>query len=86
MKVFPKITGTLCANSHPGSYTGQDAFNDMFPVYRRSDEMVLLRERSIRNDRTVPDIEHAGLYARPEIYFEGGGTTWITVASMSYAA
>ena len=33
--------------------------------------MVLLRERSIRNDRTVPDIEHAGLYARPEIYFEG---------------
>lgn len=21
------------ANSHPGSYTGQDAFNDMLPVY-----------------------------------------------------
>ncbi len=24
-----QTTGALCANSHPGSYTGQDAFNDM---------------------------------------------------------
>lgn len=31
--VYPKVTGTLCANSHPGSYTGQDAFNDMLPVH-----------------------------------------------------
>jgi Site-specific DNA methylase len=30
--VYPKVTGALCANSHPGSYTGQDAFNDMLPV------------------------------------------------------
>jgi DNA (cytosine-5)-methyltransferase 1 len=30
--VFPKVTGALCANSHPGSYTGHDAFNDMLPV------------------------------------------------------
>jgi DNA (cytosine-5)-methyltransferase 1 len=32
---YPTITGALCANSHPGSYTGQDAFNDMLPVYER---------------------------------------------------
>lgn len=33
MKVlYPKVTGALCANSHPGSYTGQDAYNDMLPV------------------------------------------------------
>lgn len=32
--VYPKIAGTLCANSHPGSYTGQDAFNDMLPVIK----------------------------------------------------
>ena len=32
MRVYPTITGALCANSHPGSYTGQDAFNDMLPV------------------------------------------------------
>lgn len=30
--VQPRTTGALCANSHPGSYTGQDAFNDMLPV------------------------------------------------------
>ena len=31
-EAYPDITGPLCANSHPGSYTGQDAFNDMLPV------------------------------------------------------
>ena len=30
--VYPQITGSLCANSHSGSYTGQDAFNNMLPV------------------------------------------------------
>ena len=26
---YQKTTGSLCANSHPGSYSGQDAYNDM---------------------------------------------------------
>jgi DNA (cytosine-5)-methyltransferase 1 len=30
--VYPNVTGPLMANSHPGSYTGQDAFSDMLPV------------------------------------------------------
>lgn len=30
--VYPQLTGSLCANSHPGGITGQDAFNDMLPV------------------------------------------------------
>ena len=30
--VFPEVSGPLMANSHPGSYTGQDAFSDMLPV------------------------------------------------------
>ena len=29
MRSYQKVTGPLMANSHPGSYTGQDAFNDM---------------------------------------------------------
>ena len=41
MEVYPKITGALCANSHPGSYTGQDAFNDMLPVIQNSSGGVL---------------------------------------------
>lgn len=32
VSVHPQVTGALCANSHPGSYTRQDAFNDMLPV------------------------------------------------------
>ena len=32
--VSSTITGALCANSHPGSYTGQDAFNDMLPCIK----------------------------------------------------
>ena len=41
MEVYPKITGALCANSHPGSYTGQDAFNNMLPVILNSSGGVL---------------------------------------------
>lgn len=40
MKVYPKVTGALCANSHPGSYTGQDAFNDMIPVMRKNNDLL----------------------------------------------
>jgi len=29
---YQEVTGPLMANSHPGSYTGQDAYNDMFVV------------------------------------------------------
>ena len=29
---YPMTTGCLCANSHPGSYSGQDAYNDMLCV------------------------------------------------------
>ena len=30
-------TGPLMANSHPGSYCGQDAYNDMFVTVRKND-------------------------------------------------
>ena len=31
-ETYQKVTGPLMANSHPGSYCGQDAYNDMFVV------------------------------------------------------
>ena len=31
-ETYQKTTGPLMANSHPGSYSGQDAYNDMFVV------------------------------------------------------
>ena len=48
MKVIPSITGALCANSHPGSYTGQDAFNNMLPVYRNEMEGTDMEESNGR--------------------------------------
>jgi DNA (cytosine-5)-methyltransferase 1 len=33
-ETYQKVTGPLMANSHPGSYCGQDAYNDMFVVGR----------------------------------------------------
>ena len=41
--IFPNITGSICANSHPGSYTGQDAFNDMLPVYQQKNRYIVRR-------------------------------------------
>lgn len=38
LTVYPRIVGSLCANSHPGSYTGQDALNDMFPIIKKDEE------------------------------------------------
>ena len=32
LKSYQSVTGPLMANSHPGSYTGQDAYNDMLIV------------------------------------------------------
>jgi hypothetical protein len=48
-KVFPMITGALCANSHPGSYTGQDAFNNMFPVIERNEPCITGRAKESPN-------------------------------------
>lgn len=33
---YPTVTGPLMANTHPGSYSGQDAYNDMFQVLLNS--------------------------------------------------
>lgn len=34
---YQKTTGPLMANSHPGSYCGQDAYNDMFVTEKKND-------------------------------------------------
>lgn len=32
---YQKVSGSLMANSHPGSYSGQDAYNDMFVTEKK---------------------------------------------------
>ena len=75
MKVYPDKTGALCANSHPGSYTGQDAFNNMLPVLERNkDELALCRKRTVTSDVHASSDKYPGLYAR-RTNSCGGGTT-----------
>jgi DNA (cytosine-5)-methyltransferase 1 len=49
-----RITGTLCANTHPGAYSGQDAYNGMLvPVmYQNNQTDARLKEES-RTSQTV---------------------------------
>lgn len=58
---YQKTTGPLMANSHPGSYTGQDAFNDM-----------LIAGLDCRN--LVETKEHHQIYRQGSfaMYIEGG--------------
>lgn len=61
---YPQITGALCANSHPGSYTGQDAFNDMLPVIK------VEKERKYIVRRLTP-IECCRLQGFPDWWVDG---------------
>lgn len=40
---YQTVTGSLMANSHPGSYTGQDAYNDMLVVEKAHKPIVIDR-------------------------------------------
>ena len=70
---YHKVTGPLMANSHPGSYTGQDAFSDMLvagyvqqdPIYTIDRETFncgqnFARNLGISNDGTVPTLKAVG--------------------------
>ena len=54
MKIYPEKTGCLCANSHPGSYSGQDAYNDMLIVIRRD-------KCSTGRGRATPNLYQGGV-------------------------
>ena len=68
---YQKVTGPLMANSHPGSYCGQDAYSDMLVT----DENILHRERSVRPVTSTEDGRRAELYARPTGNFTRGVVT-----------
>lgn len=70
-QTYQRITGTLSANTHPGSYCGQDAYNDMF-VVRKKDEL-LHRKWADTSALSSAEGRSAELYARSTNYPEGGG-------------
>lgn len=66
--VVQRVTGTLSPGAHPGSYNGQDAYNDMLIV----DESSKRRERTTQQHNDGRDGEYAGYDARSADYFRGG--------------
>lgn len=41
--LYPEKTGCLCANSHPGGFAGQDAYNDMLCVLQNTRKYIVRR-------------------------------------------
>ena len=70
---YQKVTGPLMANSHPGSYCGQDAYSDMF-VTEKKNESDLYRKRTTSRcaDTGHGSEQNAELSARPNEDYRGG--------------
>lgn len=66
--IMQRTTGTLSPGGHPGSYNGQDAYNDMLV----NDGSKGYRKRTTASDGNVGCDEHAGCHARCASNFEGG--------------
>lgn len=69
---YQKVTGPLMANTHPGSYCGQDAYNDMFVTEKDNG----LRNRKRATHAVTADAQDrcAELHARPTSDNFRGGT------------
>lgn len=67
-----KVTGTLSQGAHPGSYNGQDAYNDMLITERVNG----LAHRKRANSSALPESEGGcvELYARSasSVNYRGG--------------
>lgn len=69
MLSYQKVTGSLMANSHPGSYCGQDAYNNMLVV---ENDMEMRRKRSTEPGSDFGDRQDIELYARSTDFTRGG--------------
>ena len=67
---YQRVTGPLMANSHPGSYCGQDAYSDMLVT---ENDIFISGHRPVQ--RIEPGIkpQTEGLQGCYGPYFEGGG-------------
>lgn len=67
---YQKVTGTLNPGGHPGSYNGQDAYNDMLVI---DDESNVHRERSSQTIENAKNDRCFELYARSASSFDSRG-------------
>lgn len=66
---YQETTGCLSQGAHPGSYNGQDAYNDMLVT----DESNKRWEWAATTDNNDGSVKCAGLYARCPSNHDGGG-------------
>lgn len=66
---YQKVTGTLNPGAHPGSYNGQDAYNDLLIT----DERSMYWKRTDVQHNNAADSEHIGLHARSASHIDKGG-------------
>ena len=57
---YQNVSGTVNAGAHPGSYNGQDAYNDMLVV----DDGIKCRKWTAESDEHVRTMQHTGHDAR----------------------
>lgn len=70
---YQKVTGSLMANSHPGSYCGQDAYNDMFVTEQRNG-ILDAGDRNIQGIEQGICSETERLQGRNRFDYRGGNT------------
>lgn len=69
-QIMQRVTGTLNPGGHPGSYNGQDAYNDMLVT---EDESIKRRKWSTTSDGDDRGMQHVGCHARSASRFDRGG-------------
>lgn len=63
---YQEKTGPLMANSHPGSYCGQDAYNDMLITGPQRERESMVNGNMAHNaNENLPNIEAEGLERSP---------------------
>lgn len=67
---YQSVAGTLSPGGHPGSYNGQDAYNDMLVT---DDGCSMYGERAASPNHNEANSKLAGLYARRADHSGGGG-------------
>ena len=66
---YQKVTGTLSQGAHPGSYNGQDAYNDMLVT---SDELCSSSVWSVQRDGSCFRAQSKRLQGRNGLDHRGG--------------
>lgn len=68
MKSYQTKTGTLSSGAHPGSYNGQDAYNDMLVTNGIRNAEI----RRVQGDEQGNHVSAERLQERNRLNFEGG--------------